>query len=176
MATALTIDTRLIKRTARGFGVAAGEIPGITSRALNHSMAKANTKVKRLLVKETSLKSAMVGKELSVRKSSKDNLEAAIVAKGRAHALKDFTHRQTKKGVTAKVWGKRKLFKSAFIVKKLSGNVFRRAGKKRLPIYRPMGPSIPNELLRGESANTLETEIETSLAPRVIHEIQRALK
>lgn len=176
MAAILTIDTGPIKRTARSFGVAASEIPEITSRALNHTLAKVNTKVKRVLVKETSLKSAMVGKELSVRKSNRSNLEAAIVAKGRAHSLRDFTHRQTKKGVTAKVWGKRKLFKSAFIVKKLSGNVFRRAGKKRLPIYRPMGPSIPNELLRGESADVLEKEIETSLAPRVMHEIQRALK
>lgn len=48
-----------------------------------------------------------------------------------------------KAGVTYKIerGGKRSFIPQAFIIERFGSHVFKRRGKERLPIFRPMGPS-----------------------------------
>ena len=54
------------------------------------------------------------------------------------------------------MWGRRQTYLSVFIVAKYGGNVFHRTSRKRFPIQRMFGPSIPKEMVRDETLETFE--------------------
>lgn len=181
----LRIDASDLVDVARSYGLADKQIPRVLVRALNHTGKKAHTQVKRTLVKETGLKAKDVAEGLSQQKAKTSNLEYAIVGRGRHMSLRAFGARQTKKGVSAKPWNKRRVFKGFFIVEKLGGQVFAKTNEvgwhktrpRRKPaIEKKWGPSLPRELIRGESHKRLEEIAERDLDARVLHEAERVLE
>lgn len=150
-------------------------------RALNHTGKKALTQVKRDLVKATSIKYGDVSKALKKTAAYKGNLKYTIEASGRPIPLGSFSGaRQTKKGVTLKVWGRKQLFKSAFIVASLGGQVFKnvrgwnsKAGRYN-QIEKLFGPSIPEEMLRPAVTKNFH-KAGDNVATRARHELNRIL-
>ena len=76
----------------------------------------------------------------------------------------EFGARQTKKGVSAKVWGKRRIYKGAFIGSgRNSGKqlVFGKSKRKTNKLKALHGVSLPREFHREDRAKIFNTQIKT---------------
>jgi hypothetical protein len=145
------------------------------SRALNHEGRKTFTAVKRSLRKQTDIPPFMITASMAFRSSSKRNLRTIISGSGKELPLRLFKPSQFSYGVRAKVWGKHQTYRSAFIVAKYEGNVFHRTSKKRFPIQKMFGPSIPKEMVKDETLETFE-QSGNAVMDRAMHELSRILK
>ena len=83
--------------------------------ALNKVGAEVFTQAKRELKDATGLKAGVVAKGMKKDKARRGDEEYSIFIKSRYKNVIEFGARQTKKGVTAKVWGKRRIYRGAFI-------------------------------------------------------------
>ncbi|MGA0615935.1 phage tail protein [Paracoccus sp. KR1-242] len=146
-------------------------------RAINHETAKAHTQVKRVLRDETGIKYGDINSAVKRKRASVSSrrLSSAIIARGGAMPLKYFAARQFRYGVRAKPWNRAQRFDGAFIVKTLSGHVFKRSGKKRLPIEMLWGPSLPKEMLREKAVNAFNKATD-QIPARAVHEITRIIE
>ncbi|MDP9590335.1 UNVERIFIED_ORG: hypothetical protein J2W19_002894 [Shinella zoogloeoides] len=61
------------------------------------------------------------------------------------------------------------------ISRKLNGHVFIRTTKDRFPIEMLFGPSVPEEIVRGESERVFRETVADMLPKRVAHELGRML-
>lgn len=122
-----------------------------------------------------------VGKRL-VRPGAGGALEGEIWAKGKPLSLKVFNPRQLSYGVKVKFGRQWHRYDEAFmgprpgvIASRLAGHVFVRASEDRNPILLQEGPSVPEEMIRDESARVFEETVGTMLPERVAHELGRLL-
>lgn len=145
------------------------------SRALNYEGRKTFTAVKRSLRKQTDIPPFMITASMAFRSSSQRNLRTIISGSGKELPLRLFKPSQFSYGVRAKVWGKHQTYRSAFIVAKYGGNVSHRTSKKRFPIQRMFGPSIPKEMVKDETLETFE-QSGNAVMDRAMHELSRILK
>ena len=84
-------------------------------------------------------------------------------------------------GVSAAAWEKRTLFLHAFISNAMGGRVFVRqvdGGKRvaRLPVRQLWEPSIPREMLQGETREIFVKTVEAQLVPRLEHKVVALLR
>jgi hypothetical protein len=132
--------------------------------ALNTTGKKIYTEVKRTVAKQMGATQARVVRygHLRHKPAMGSELQTSIESSGGYIPLKDFGARQIRKGVSAKPWGKRRLFGSTFIVPKLGGQVFRNTGKfseksgRHNAIESLWGPAVPKELVRDQSKAAFE--------------------
>lgn len=142
-------------------------------RAVNHTGDKTFTVVRRVLAKEMGLTQADLQRRgLTRRRANDADLMFQIIGRGGFIPLKDFAARQGARGVSAAPWGIRRMFKSTFIVGSIGGNVFKRVGKKRLPIEKLWGPAIPREMVREVTATAFQATVSANLPARVEHEVR----
>ena len=132
--------------------------------ALNKVGAEVVTQAKRELKDATGLKAGTVGKKLAKDKARRGDEEYTIRIKLRYLNLIEFGARQTKKGVSTKAWGKRKLYKHAFIGSgRNSGKqlVFgkTRGNPKKLKALH--GPSLPREFHGQDMESLFNKKIKT---------------
>ena len=113
------------------------------------------TQAKRELKNATGLKVGVVAKGLKKDKARRGDEEYTIRIKSRYLNVIEFGARQTKKGVSAKPWGKRKIYKHTFIGsgkdsgKQLVFGKSRRNPKKLKALH---GASLPREFHREDMA------------------------
>jgi hypothetical protein len=150
-------------------------IQQIISRVLNHVGGTARTKVKSTLAKQMGLPAGTVDARLITKRAYPGNQTFEITAVGRPIPLADFDARQTRRGVSARPWGARRMFPGTFIVSSLGGQVFRRTGRARLPIVKLWGPSIPREMLRDQVPKVFFDEVHAKVPVRLQHELRRIL-
>lgn len=148
--------------------------------ALNDTNKAVFTQVKRTLAKQMGVTQGAVIKHGGLIKLPATNggLSAELKAVGGYLPLKDFKARQGKKGVSASPWGKRQIFGSTFVVGRLGGNVFKRTGvfsdKTGLEkIEKLWGPAVPNELVKGLSAEAFNRIAKTKLPAEVARQLKR---
>lgn len=115
-----------------------------------------------------------------MRRATPNALVSSLVVTGRPIPLRDYKARQTKRGVTAQVSpGKRRLISHrgnrAFIVQKLSGHVFAREGKARLPIKKLFGPSLPSTFVQAEVRAAWTATAREALPRRLAEEVRYEL-
>jgi Prophage minor tail protein Z (GPZ) len=172
----LHIDTReLVDYAALYESVPLKMANAIVLRALNHVGDIARTQVKRELAKQTGLTVTVVDKSMRTVRAIPARQSYEVVATGKPIALREFAARPTRRGVSARPWGQRRVFPGTFIVRALGGHVFRRAGRGRLPIVKLWGPSLPRELLRGKVPEVFEQVVSERLPERIFHEFEQAL-
>lgn len=151
------------------------------SRGLNRTGDRAFTSVRRTLAKQVGLsqaKTVALG-GLKRRRANLSNMEFKIESEGEHLSLRDFGARQFGYGVRAKPWGTSRRFAGAFIFAGSprsgqpvrGGHVFVRTGSASYPIQMLFGPAIPNELVRGETAEAFEKATD-ALADRIRHELR----
>ena len=169
------VDSRDIVDWMKVYAAAPQRIDQIIVRVLNHVGGTARTKVKSALAKQTGVKVRTVDVGLRTFNAFPSRQSYEIVASGRPISLAEFDPRQTLRGVSARPWGKRRVFPSTFIVRTLGGHVFRREGSARLPIVKLWGPSLPKELLRDAVPKAFVEEVQLKLPIRVEHELRREL-
>ncbi|MFG1370707.1 phage tail protein [Xanthobacter oligotrophicus] len=174
-AVGISVEWQGLARIRELLERAAQVSPQAVARALNRTVEKARTDVTRALVKQTGLKFGTVRKATSLWRASAGSLTAEIRAKGGYTSLKEFSARQTKKGVSAAPWGRRQVFDHTFMVKRYGGHVYKREGKDRFPLRKLYGPAIPVEMVKGASRDAFFRAVESELPKRLDHELGRVL-
>lgn len=140
-------------------------VDAAANRANNRTAVQVRTEAVRSLGKEigkaTGLSAAGFRRSMRIIRSTRRTLRAAVVASGRPLPLIGFAARQTTRGVTAAAWGKRKLYRGAFIARMPTGHrgVYARTSKKRLPIRELWGPSIPKVFIDEHVQRSLKTSV-----------------
>lgn len=184
----LRIDTSSFRAVANRFHNAAEATPGAMNRAINHTGDKARTGVRVALVSQTGLKRKTINKAVtSTRASSKGGGSYVIKSKGGNIRLQFFGARETRAGVSAAPWNKRRIFGETFIkgghfpnrvtISRYGGAVmYRYDGAGRFPIkVKKSGLFIAEEMVTGNSAQTFFTIVNRDLPARIAHELMRAL-
>lgn len=145
------------------------------ARALNHTGDKVYTQVKRRIAEQTKAPVRALDQYGALRKvrANWTTMEYQIRSTGRGIPLKVFKAYQTKQGVSVFAWSRgRYLVKHAFMVASLGGNVFFRTSKKRLPIQKLTGASIPKELVKRYVDQEFQRIVNRELPTRVEHEVR----
>lgn len=112
-------------------------IPAATSSALNKTATKVRNgavkDLRKIVGKSISISAKNLKKLITIIKANRKKLVATIFVADKQTLLISFNAKQTKKGVMAKPYGRRKLHKGAFIQTMSSGHrgVFARIGGKR---------------------------------------------
>ena len=83
--------------------------------SLNKIGAEVFTQAKRELAGATGLKQNVVAKKIKKDKARRGDEEHSIFIKSRYLNVIEFGAKKTKRGVSANVWGKRKIYRGAFI-------------------------------------------------------------
>lgn len=164
------LDQTRIRYEAMVQKVGEGDAAVAFSRALNHEGRKSFTAVKRSLRQQTTIPTGIIAAAMQFKSSSRRNLRTIIQGRGSELPLRFFNPKQFRYGVRAKVWGRFQTYKSNFIVASLGGNVFHRTTKKRLPIQRSFGPSIPKEMVKDQTLQTFDAS-GNDVMERAMHEI-----
>ena len=139
-------------------------IPKALVTALNKVGAEVATQAKKELAGATGLKAGVVAKKIGKDKARRGDEKYTIRIKSRYLNLIEFGARQTKKGVSAKAWGKRKLYKHAFMGsgrnsgKRLVFGKTRGNPKKLKALH---GPSLPREFERQDMKKIFNKKIKT---------------
>lgn len=124
------LDPKMIKR--------------VVPRTLNKVGQQAQTALSRKVRETYNITASRLKEAITTQKATTNNPEVTIRARGRRPGLQHYGARQVRKGVSVLVTkaGGRKVIRHAFIPKTIVG-VYRRKTKKRLPIERLTGPSVP---------------------------------
>lgn len=157
----------------------------ILGRAVRRTAERTKTEMVRALVGQTGLKRKVIYKALRLKTGE---LQATIASTGGNIRLKFFAPRETRKGVSAKPWGKRSVFAGTFmkagrfpnrvpITKRLTGhNVYIRKGRSKWPVMQARsGLFIPTEMVRGASAAAFNATTKSEMPKRIQHELKRVL-
>lgn len=161
-----------LEKRLQDFG---NQAPHAIRRAVNHTGDRALTQVTRVLAKQTGVKYSAVKKALYTKRATYSRSSYTIGAKGGYIPLKEFDARQTQGGVSAQVWGKRRVYPHSFIVPSMGGNVFVRVGKHRRPIRVMWGPALPAELVKDQTSQTFLSTVAAALPARLAHELDALL-
>lgn len=145
-----------------------GEARRAFSMTLNKEGRKSFTQMRRALIRQSSIPRAAVNAAMRFKPSTRATLSTTTSGSGRHLPLSMFGARQFSYGVRAKIWGRAQTFRSAFVVKRYGGGVFKRKGKARFPISQLWGPAVPVEMLRDEAHAAW-----TDQHPRVLRESER---
>lgn len=162
------------------------EVPGGVETALMRSINRAAQAGKTQAVKEVraryTVKAADVRQTLTTSKATRAKLEAEIVSRGPMLGLAAYKHspktdstgaNQKRVRVSVKRDGGMKPLGQAFV---WHGKIMQRVGKKRLPIEKKLGPSIPSIIGNQEVVEAIEERTEEMIVKRLDHEVNRILK
>ena len=131
--------------------------------ALNKVGKEVVTQAKRELKEATGLKAGTVAKKITKDKARRGDEEYSIRIKSKYLNLIEFNARQTKRGVSAKAWGNRKIYPGAFIGSgRNSGKqlVFKKVrGSKQIRAVH--GASLPREFVRQDMEKIFNKKIKT---------------
>ena len=147
-----------------------GEARRAFSMALNKEGRKSFTQLRRALAQQSSIPRGAVNAATRFRSARRADLTTITSGTGRHLPLSLFGAKQFSYGVRAKIWGRAQTFRSAFVVKRYGGSVFKRTGKARFPIEQLWGPAVPVEMLREEAYAAW-----TDQHPRVLEDSARLI-
>lgn len=188
----ITIPPRQLADLERTLGELPAGIQKAASRAINKIATTARKEVVAAIVDRVNLRPSDVRRRnVTLNSATIDRLEAIIGISGRRIPLRDWSARQTRKGVSYAIQrGGRKTLPGAFLAVMPSGHVMvaaRRPGRgmaKRsrtqrakypgsLPIVEQFGPSVPavvdgirelsQEILEQSLGERLERELDTQI-------------
>ena len=151
-----------------------GEAKAVMKSALWRGGNEARTQIKRVLSKQTGIKYGMIDKAMQTKFREKPDLLYELEVTGEETNLNLFGAIQRKKGISARPWNQRRIFKGTFFA--YGGKVFRRVGPARWPIKPAYGPNIARELVKDETRKFWETAVPPAIMKRVEHEIARRLR
>ena len=138
-------------------------IPKALVTALNKVGAEVATQAKSELAGATGLKAGVVAKKIGKDKARRGDEKYTISIKSRYLNVIEFGAKKTKKGVSAKAWGNRKIYRGAFIGRgQNSGKqlVFKKVrGSKQIKAVH--GASLPREFERQDMKKIFNKKIKT---------------
>jgi hypothetical protein len=166
-----------------------GKARKVYRMAVNDAGGKTKTKTGQALAKQTGLKPSVTRKALSVSKASDADLTYSLRGQGGDISLKYFGAREIRKGVSAAPFGQREVFAHHFIKggrfpnrKEIGrgGHVFepdtRTGDWGRSFTKAKSGVVIPNEMVKGVTAQTFDSIGLKELSVQIEKQIKRATK
>lgn len=180
-------DSNLALYSNRIGELSQGDAHKAFARAVNRVTNTVHGRVIRAIRKQSDIPTTIIRRQIKKRLASPSishggSIEGVIWATGNPISLKHFKARQFSFGVKAKWGGKWHEYQGAFmgprpgvIAPRLGGNVFVRTSASRFPIEMLFGPSVPEELVKGESERIFNETVESMLPMRVMHEVGRLL-
>jgi hypothetical protein len=171
----ITIDVGELRRWARVYTTAPERSASVLMQAVNDTGNAARTQVIRTLARQMGLPAGTVRQNLVTRPASLRSLSYEIVSRGAYLSLRSFGAMPRRGGVSARPWGKRRVFRGTFIVRQLGGQVFRRTTPARHPISALWGPAIPTEMIRDAVPKAFDDAIAERLPRRLAHHLDRLL-
>lgn len=143
--------------------------------AVNDAGNAARTQVVRTLGTQMGLPYATVRQSLTTIAASPSRLAYELHSAGGFLSLASFDVRQVRAGVSARPWGQRRIFRSAFIVRALGGEAFRRTTRARFPIRKLYGPAMPVEMVRDQVPAAFEQATAERLPKRLGYHLERLM-
>lgn len=151
-------DKAQIMRLERRLSSMPQKVPVVLSRAINKTATFARAGAAREIKKEANIKIGDIKKSMGLTKANRSRLESVMDVNAKRIPLAAFGARQLKSGVSYRITARKKIT-GAFIAKvyphyrdgalqlgRVNDNahvgVFKRRGKRRLPIDERYGPSI----------------------------------
>lgn len=164
-----------------------GDARKAMARAINRVTRTVEGRVVRAIARQSSIPVKIARRAIRSRMAAQKGLGplyGTVSAIGAPLSLKHFRATQFGYGVRAKIWGKSTRFPGTFIWAGTyrsgkavgNGHVFARTSKKSFPIELQVGPSVPEEMVKGESEKVFDQTVRTMLPARAMHEISRLLK
>jgi len=141
--------------------------------AVNDAGNGARTQVVRTLARQMGVPVTTVRQSLTTIPATPRDLVYELGSVGGYLSLSSFDAQQRRAGVSARPWGRRRIFRGTFIIPRFGGHVFRRTTRARFPIQRLWGPAMPQELVRGTVPNVFEREVRQRLPVRLRHHLDR---
>jgi len=189
------VDTKQMKSLAVELAEFPKKVPKeVLVPALNHTLGKVNTAVKRGVAGRYVIPQKEIAKATKTSKASAVNPTAAVVIRGRPKGLIHFKLKPAK--IQSQAGKKLKARKSLSVMIKKGGgykqigikpaafvtvakgtpNVFHRKGKKSLPIERLVTLSVPQMASAKAVINPVQKLAGEHLKERINHELHRKLK
>lgn len=142
--------------------------PKAVARTLNRIIISTKAASSKHIAPLMNAKQADIKRRIAEEKANQKRLWASIIASGSPLRLIAFKARQTAKGVVAKAWGIKKLYKHTFIspVKRGSSNnaVFVRKTKHSLPIKQLWGPGVGQLFKQKENISKMKFVVSNRLS------------
>ncbi|EJF84183.1 hypothetical protein MCU_00851 [Bartonella elizabethae Re6043vi] len=155
--------------------------------ALRNAVNTAAKQVERFTEKQvadlSSAQSKRVKKGVYIKdKATAQFLETDIIGSGTPIPLKFFKAKETKRGVTYKLFGKKQILPHGFIKGgsfpkrvdlKMGGNVFQKDDGDKFPIAKQEGPSIATVMSKPEIANAIAQYASERLTKNIQRQLAR---
>lgn len=143
------------------------------ARAINRALESGRSVATKEISRNTGIKpQRAIRDRLHVHRAYPDKLIGEIGVERWTPNLSRFNARQTKRGVTASAWGKRKTYKGTFL-----GNagrtVFKRTGKARNPIRPVWGPRLAKAFVEKQVRKALDLVARSRFVTEFRREIKR---
>ncbi|MBM7580012.1 phage tail protein [Jeotgalibacillus terrae] len=183
MRPTVSIDQNTLDYAEHMLGDLKKKAPNAISAALNRAMNTVATNISKEIRQEYNIKAGDIKETLSKTRASRTNMNAIVSSRGNLIPLDRFKvtpknpspKRKAPIRVGVKKGGKKTLL-GAFVADINGNKVFRRQGKKRLPIDRMFGPSVPQMLKNEDIRLRVNQEGQLMFNKRLDHEINRILE
>ena len=180
------IDARELAAISERYRQMGKAFTPVLTRTVNWTGRRASTQVNRTLSAAMGLPQKELRGFLQVFPARYADITYTIRGVGRPISLRAFGAVQRQKGVSARPWGERRLFRGTFIVDSLGGSVYVRTGVKaratkgkfkgqyREQIKKLWGPAVPREMAQHVTVRAFNATVTEHFPKRLEHEVQRA--
>lgn len=176
------VDQNMLNDVRERLGDFSSKAPNVIASALNRALTNVASNVSKEVRKEYVIKASEVKETLSKTRATKTSLEAIVRSRGNLIPLDRFKvspkkvqpKRKTPIKIAVKKGGTKPTLK-AFVADINGIKVFKRETKKRLPILRLYGPSIPQMLKNEEIRTKINEEGKEMFYRRLDHNINQIL-
>ncbi|MGG3448634.1 phage tail protein [Domibacillus aminovorans] len=182
MRPTIQIDRRMLEDVQNRLGHFQNKAPQVISSALNRALTNVTSNISKETRQKYNIKAADIKSTLEKTRASKTSLNAIVRSRGSLIPLDRFkvSPRKVtpKRKASIKIGVKKngmKTLSGAFVADINGLKVFRREGRKRLPIDRLFGPSVPQMLKSEEIRERINREGQDTFYRRLDHEIDRLL-
>lgn len=182
MSVRIIVDDDAIKAVERRLGEFSHKAPNAISNALNRSVSNISSNISKEVRKDYHIKTADVKETLNIFKANRSKLSAEVKSRGGTIGLDKFKvgpktvnpKRKSQLKIAVKKNGVKQIL-GAFIANLNGTKVFTRDTKKRLPISRKFGPSVPQMLGNEATVERINQQAHETYENRLNHEINRIL-
>lgn len=179
----IQINMREVDQLARAIPSMPPRIAQAMVGQINRTGRMCFTQVRRTVSAETGIPQRDLNQRsrgLAEKKARSGSLTYEIIARGKYTPLSYFDPVMRQKGVSARPWGKRRVFKDTFLARMPSGHLGVFFTRKKRTTGRRLGrelwgPSLPVELGRGKSGQVALETWNRHAAPNLTREINRVL-
>lgn len=182
MSVRIVVDENEIKRVQEKLGELAHKTPNVIANSLNRSLSNMKSNITKEVRSTYHVKAGDVKSTLKTFRASRSKLTAEVRSSGKTMGLDKFKvspktvnpKRKSQLKIAVKKDGVKQVLGS-FIAAINGTKVFKRDGKKRLPISRLMGPSVPQMVGNEEKVEIIQTKAWVTYQKNLNHYIDHLL-